>query len=84
MKYIAGGFSVRTEAEAIDFMKKLIIMMRRIANSPVSAKDVMAFVGIGACLEDLNEYTSQDAEHYRAVLLELLDSYQCKLEGGKR
>lgn len=80
MEFNFGGFEIRTEVDAIKFMKNLVAMMRKISTESINSKNIMAYIGIITCLEKLNNYKSKDADHYRAVLIELIDNYQSKFE----
>ncbi|WP_211494225.1 MULTISPECIES: hypothetical protein [unclassified Fusobacterium] len=46
----------------------------------------MVFIGVGTSLAAIPEFAKEekDWEHYKLVLIELLDTYQLKIENTKK
>ena len=80
MTFEFGGFETRNETETIDFIKMMITIAKKINTEELNPINIMSFVGLGTCLADMKEWDNKDFNHYKEVLIELLDTYQCKLE----
>lgn len=85
MEFNFGGFEVTNSKEAVKFVKSLIEIMRNICSEEITGKNMMVFVGIGASLAGIPDFVKEekDWEHYKAVLIELLDTYQLKIENTR-
>ena len=82
MKFKFGGFSVSTAEEAVKFLKVMIREMKEINLTGPNARTMLTFAGVGVSLENMPEFDDKDVDHYKMVLIELLDAFQEKI-GGK-